>query len=212
MEVAGYVRVSTEQQRENKSHERQRERLESWADSRGDEIDIYQDIAISGQDDQRESYRELMGDPSSDELGEVTEYDALVVREMSRFGRSLQQVTKDIERLDEHDVDFISLKEDIDMTTAQGKLMLHIIAAFNQFWSDWSRQRAIEYAEKAREDDELTLGRPKKLGEEQREQVREWHDMGLGYSAIVPLVEDAYGVEVDRSTIYRYCQEESAEA
>jgi DNA invertase Pin-like site-specific DNA recombinase len=209
MDVAGYVRVSTEQQRENESHKRQAERLESWAETRGADIDIYQDIAISGQDDQRESYRNLMGDPSDDELGIVTEYDALVVREMSRFGRSLQQVTKDIERLHDHDVDFISLKEDIDMTTAQGKLMLHIIAAFNQFWSDWSRQRAIEYVEHARENDE-PLGRPKKLGEEQREQVREWHDMGLGYSAIVPLVEDAYGVDVDRSTIYRYCKEGEA--
>jgi len=212
MEVAGYVRVSTEQQQEKDSHERQAERLKEWADSRDDEIDIYQDIAISGQDPSREKYQELMGDPSEDSLGTVTEYDALAVREMSRFGRSLQQVTKDIERLNEAGVDFVSLKEDIDMTTAQGKLLLHIIAAFNQFWSDWSRQRAIEYAERAREDDDLLLGRPKKLGEEQREQVREWHEMGLGYSAIVPLVKDAYGVEVDRSTIYRYCSEQQETA
>jgi len=210
MRCAGYVRVSTEQQKEDGSHERQAERLRTWAERRDAEIDIYQDTAISGQDPNRESYRELMGDPSEDDLGTVTEYDTLLVREMSRFGRSLQQVTKDIERLDDNDVDFVSLKEDIDMSSAQGKLMMHIIAAFNQFWSDWSRERAIEYAERARNDDDLQLGRPTKLGPEQKAQVREWHEMGLGYGSIVPLVEDAYGVEVSDSTIYRYCQQEQA--
>jgi len=106
---------------------------------------------------------------------------------------------------DEAGVDFVSLKEDIDMTTAQGKLMLHIIAAFNQFWSDWSRQRALEYAERAREDDDLQLGRPKKLNSDELEQVREWREMGLSYGAISSLVEDGFGKSVDRSTIYRYC-------
>lgn len=210
MRIAGYVRVSTEQQKEDNSHERQADHLRDWASGRGDEIDIYQDIAISGQDDKRESYRELMGDPSEEELGDVTEYDALAVREMSRFGRSLQQVTRDIERLGEVGVDFVSLKEDIDMTTAQGKLMLHIIAAFNQFWSDWSRQRAVEYAERAKEDDDLQLGRPKKLGPEQIEQVMEWREMGLSYNGIAALVKDSYGVDVDQSTIYRYCKEAEA--
>ena len=210
MRAAGYVRVSTEQQRENDSHERQADRLESWAESEGYGIDIYQDIAVSGQNNQREDYRKLMGDPSKDELARIADYDILAVREMSRFGRSLQQVTQDIERLNESDVDFVSLKEDIDMTTAQGKLMLHIIAAFNQFWSDWARQQSMEYVERAREDDDLQLGRPKKLGDEQIEQVHEWREMGLSYSGIAALVEDAYGTEVDRSTICRYCQDSEA--
>jgi len=212
MEVAGYVRVSTEQQKEDNSHERQADRLRGWADRNDAEIEIFQDTAISGKDPSRDSYQKLMGDPSDDELGTVTEYDALIVREMSRFGRSLQQVTKDIERLDDHDVDFISLKEDIDMSSAQGKLMMHIIAAFNQFWSDWSRERALEYAERARNDDDLQLGRPTKLAPEQIEQVREWHDMGLGYGSIAPLVEDAYGIEVSKTTIYRYCRDDEQRA
>lgn len=209
--IAGYVRVSTDQQKEQDSHIRQRERLESWAENRGDEIDIFEDIAISGQDETRDDYRELMGDPDSDELGIAKEFDVLVVREMSRFGRSLQQVTKDIERLHEDDVDFVSLKEDIDMTSAQGKLMMHIIAAFNQFWSDWSRERAMEYVERAREEGE-PLGRPKKLDHEQRRKVKELHDNGLGYATIARLMEVEEGIDVHRSTIRRYVKEAEAEA
>jgi len=111
MQVAGYVRVSTEQQREDGSHERQEKTLREWAESNEYSIDIYQDIAISGQDDTRDSYRELMGDPAKDELGIASDYDALAVREMSRFGRSLQQVTQDIERLHDRDVDFVTESE-----------------------------------------------------------------------------------------------------
>jgi len=207
MDAAGYVRVSTEQQRDDGSHERQAEQLRRWASRNGHGLDIYEDIAISGQDVERDAYRELMGDPAKEELASVTEYDILVVREMSRFGRSLQQVTRDIETLSDHDIDFVSLKEDIDMTSAQGKLMLHIIAAFNQFWADWARQRAVEYAERAREDDDLQLGRPKKLDIEEREQVHEWREMGLSYSNIASLVEDAFGKPIDSTTIYRYCND-----
>ena len=201
MNVAGYIRVSTEQQRDEGSHESQREQLEEWADRNDHEIELFQDIAISGQSDERAAYQRLMD--------RAEEFDAIVVRELSRFGRSLRQVLNDVHELSERGVDFISIKDQFDTSTAQGKLMMHIIAAFNQFWSDWSRERAIEYAERARNDDDLQLGRPTKLGPEQKAQVREWHDMGLGYAAIVPLVEDAYGVEVSDSTIYRYCQSES---
>jgi DNA invertase Pin-like site-specific DNA recombinase len=52
------------------------------------------------------------------------------------------------------------------------------------------------------------IGRPKKLNEEQLEQVREWREMGLSYGDITTLVEDGFGVSVDKSTIYRYCKEE----
>lgn len=211
MDVAGYVRVSTEQQRDDGSHERQADRLREWAEANDHEIDIYEDIAISGQDFTRDSYRELMGDPAKEELRGATEYDILVVREMSRFGRSLQQVTRDIERLGDAGVDFVSLKEDIDMTTAQGKLMLHIIAAFNQFWADWAREQAQEYVERARDDDDLQLGRPRKLNEDELDQVFEWREMGLSYGNIASLVEDAYGKPVSDSTIYRYCKDEGVE-
>jgi DNA invertase Pin-like site-specific DNA recombinase len=206
--AAGYVRVSTEKQRDNDSHVRQRERLESWADHNGYEIDIYEDIAISGQSEVRDGYNELMGDVDGDELGTATEYDVVVVREMSRFGRSLQRVCQDIERLQDHGVDFVSLKEDIDMTTAQGKLMLHIIAAFNQFWADWSRERALEYVEKAKEED-LPMGRPRKIEEKEvLNDVQRWREAGLSYSEISKFLKEIHDIECDRSTVYRTCQRE----
>jgi len=205
MEVAGYIRVSTEQQKEDGSHERQREQLRKWADRNGHELILFEDIAISGQSDDRPEYDDMI------DRACAGEFDAVAVRELSRFGRSLQQVLRDIDRLDDNGVQFISLTESFDTSSAMGEAMLGMIGVFNQFWADLARERAKREAERRREAGE-PLGRPKKLNAEQREQVQEWHEMGLGYSAIVPLVEDAYGVGVDRSTIYRYCQTESEEA
>jgi DNA invertase Pin-like site-specific DNA recombinase len=198
--VAGYIRVSTEQQRDEGSHETQREQLREWAARHDHELEVFEDIAISGQSDDRPAYDAMMD--------RLDEFDLVAVRELSRFGRSLQQVLRDIDRLDDSGVQFISLTESFDTSSAMGEAMLGMIGVFNQFWADLASERAEREVERRREAGE-PIGRPKKLDADQRAQVREWHEMGLGYSAIVPLVEDAYGVDVDRSTIYRYCQEEA---
>lgn len=198
MHVAGYIRVSTEQQKEEGSHENQREQLEEWADREGHTIEFYEDIAISGQADERTDYDELLDD--------AEQFDAIVVRELSRFGRNLQRMLNDIRDLRERGVDFISLKDNIDMTTAQGKLMMQMIGAFNEFWANIARERANEMVQRRREEGK-PIGRPKKLNEDQLEQVREWKEMGLGNGSIASLVEDAYGISISRQTIYRYTTE-----
>ena len=203
MNVAGYVRVSTEQQRDEGSHETQREQLEEWAARHDHDLEVFEDIAISGQSDERPAYQDMMD--------RLDEFELVAVRELSRFGRSLQQVLRDIERLDEHGVEFTSITEDFSTDSAMGTAMLQMIGVFNEFWANLARERAHENVQRRRESGE-PIGRPRKLSEEQIEQVREWHEMGLGYGGIVPLVEDAYGVEVSETTIYRYCQDSEADA
>ncbi|AXG06584.1 hypothetical protein DU500_09170 [Haloplanus rubicundus] len=205
MDIAGYIRVSTEQQKEEGSHENQRDSLQAWADENGHSITFYEDIAISGQADEREAYDRMMD--------EADQYDAVVIRELSRAGRDLQKLLKDIDALDERGVDFISLKEDmIDTTTADGQLFLQIVGAFNEYWANLARERAHEMVERRREQGK-PIGRPKKLSDEEIEQVLEWNKMGLGYSSIATLAEDTFGKSLHRSTVRRYVKDaERAEA
>jgi len=203
MNAAGYVRVSTQQQKEDGSHETQRDQLAEWADENGANIEFFEDIAISGQSDEREAYEEMMA--------RLEEFDAVVVRELSRFGRNLRKVLDDVEELDEHGVEFITLSGEFDTSTAQGKLLLQVKGAFDEFWSNLAQERANEMVQRRREEGK-PIGRPKKLDEEQLEQVRDWNEKGLSYSAIATLVEDAWSIEVDQSTIYRYCQPDKATA
>jgi DNA invertase Pin-like site-specific DNA recombinase len=198
MDLAGYIRVSTEKQKREGSHEQQRSRLEDWADTHGHAITLYEDIAISGQAAERDAYDHLLDD--------AQQYDAIIVRELSRFGRSLQQVLNDIDDLHDDGVDFISLKENIDLTTAQGKLFLNIIGSFNQFWADLARERANEMVQRRREEGQ-PIGRPKKLNADELDQVYEWREKGLSYGEIATLAEEIYETDITRQTIYRYCKD-----
>jgi len=204
--AAGYVRVSTEKQKQEGSHLTQREKIRSWAEDHNYDIDIFEDIAISGKSDEREAYDRMMNN--------IDDYDAVIVRELSRFGRSLKKVLDDIEELEKKQVDFISIKESLDTTTAQGKLFFHIVAAFNQYWADLAKERTEEMIEQRRKDGK-PIGRPRKLNEEQMEKVFELHEAGLSYSDIAKFVKTEYGFDtLHRSTIKRYIDdyEENKEA
>lgn len=65
----------------------------------------------------------------------------------------------DIDDLHDDGVDFISLKENIDLTTAQGTLFLNIIGSFNQFWTDLARERATEMVQRRREEANRSVAR-----------------------------------------------------
>ena len=202
MKVAGYVRVSTEQQKDDDSHVRQREQLEAWADRNDHDLEIYEDIAISGQSDDRPEYQAMMD--------RAAEFDMVAVRELSRFGRSLQTVLRDIETLKAQDVEFVSISEDFGTDSAMGKAMMQMIGVFNEFWANLARERANEMVQRRREQGKH-IGRPRKVDDDTVEQIREWNDAGVSYAAIATLVEDIIGDPIDKSTIYRYCNEEKAE-
>jgi len=205
MTVAAYVRVSTEQQKAEGSHENQRERIQQWADREGyDEIDWFEDIAISGQSDDRPEYQRLMNS--------YAQYEVVVVRELSRFGRDPLTVMQDVEQLVESDVEFISISENFDTSGAMGRAFMRILAVINGMYADLRREQAIRAAEQRKEKG-LPVGRPKKLDDELRAEVYDLRRKGVSYSAIARVMEDRpSGPEtISRETIRRYCDEAGIE-
>jgi DNA invertase Pin-like site-specific DNA recombinase len=192
VKAAGYVRVSTPHQKEEGSHERQREILKDWADRNDvDDLEIFQDIAISGQAQERDAYQDMMD--------RLDEFDIVVVRELSRFGRSLQKVLEDVDRMDDQGVEFVSIRDEIDTTTAQGKLFFNIKTAFNQYWSDLARERSEEMAQRYKEQGK-DWGRPEKLDQRQIRDLLELREKGVSYSALGRIHDIA------RSTAKRYTE------
>lgn len=204
-EIAAYIRVSTRDQKEKGSHDNQREHILEWADIQGhDSVDIYEDIAISGRDDSRPEFNDLMNC--------YEDYDAIVVRELSRFGRSPEQNVQQIIEITESGVDFISLKEDLDTTSANGRLFLRILSAFNGWFAEQRREQAIAAAQRRRENGE-PLGRPKKLDEDLRSEAFDLRRRGVSYTAIARVMESKPNGpdEISRETIRRYCDEADVE-
>lgn len=203
--VAAYVRVSTEQQREENSHENQRERVREWADRQDvAEIEFFGDIAVSGQSDDRSAYHDLMDS--------YAEYDVVVVRELSRFGRDPLTVLQDVEEIVESDTEFVSITEDFDTSTAMGKAFVRIVAVINGMYADLRREQAVAAAERRKEEG-LHVGRPRKLDDELVREVHDLREKDVSYTAIARVMESKPNgpEEISRETIRRYCDQGAAE-
>jgi len=128
--AAIYIRVSTEEQAKyGVSLGAQEEALGNYARALGyDILRIYKDEGKSGKD--------LKGRPEMMQLlkdAEARKFQAIFIYKLDRFSRSLRDLIETIEKLKEWNVDFISLQDKIETTSASGKLMFHIISAFAEF-------------------------------------------------------------------------------
>ena len=69
--------------------------------------------------------------------------DVLVVWKLDRLARSVRQLIETVQKLDDKGVQFKSLTENLDTSTAGGKLFFHIFAALAEFERGVIRERTI---------------------------------------------------------------------
>jgi len=128
--AAIYIRVSTEDQAKHGiSLDAQQEALENYAKALGHEIlEVYKDEGKSGKDIKgRHAMTKMLAD------AQARKFQAIFIYKLDRFSRSLRDLIETIEKLKEWGIDFVSLQDKIETTSASGKLMFHIISAFAEF-------------------------------------------------------------------------------
>ncbi|QDP01564.1 recombinase family protein [Thalassotalea sp. PS06] len=111
----GYARVSTDEQSDNA----QIDALEVAGCKR-----IYRE-KYSGKLKSRPELERM--------LDALRSGDIVVVQRLDRLGRSVKDLIELIESFKQKEVQFISLNESIDTTTASGELIFHMISAIAQF-------------------------------------------------------------------------------
>jgi len=79
----------------------------------------------------------------NDALQQLREGDTLVVWRLDRLGRSLKHLIETISTLHEQKIAFKSITENIDTTTASGRLMFHVFGALAEFERNLIRERAL---------------------------------------------------------------------
>ena len=134
--IAGYVRLSpTGDEREEGSLVSHPQRIKEFVDyknmqsggSWGSIIDWYIDKDLSGKDLNRPSFKRLCKDIEDGKI------DMVVVTELSRLSRRVKDFCHVWDFFKEHDIKFISLKENFDTSTPMGELMLIQAISFAQF-------------------------------------------------------------------------------
>lgn len=124
----GYIRVSTQHQNTGRQHED--------FSAKGITIDKLYEEKISGKNTNRPQLKAM--------LQYVREGDTVYAESFSRLARSTRDLLEIVEDLTSKGVQFVSLKENVDTSTPQGKFMLTVFAGLAQLERDTILQRQRE--------------------------------------------------------------------
>src|SRR3974377_251737 len=126
VKTAIYARVSTTNHGQDVSM--QIRELREYCERRGWlTAGEYTDVEVSGSKDSRPELNRLMADAKQ------RRFDSVCVWKLDRFGRSLRHLVNALADLESLGVCFISLKDNLDLSTPSGRLMFQIIGAMAEF-------------------------------------------------------------------------------
>jgi DNA invertase Pin-like site-specific DNA recombinase len=150
--IALYARVST---LNNQDPEMQLSELREYARRRGLQIvEEFIDQGVSGCKESRPALNRLMADACR------RRFDAILVWKIDRFGRSLKHLVNALAELAALGVAFISLRDNLDLSTPSGRLMFQIIGAMAEFERALIQERVRAGLRNARAKGKR-LGRPR---------------------------------------------------
>jgi DNA invertase Pin-like site-specific DNA recombinase len=144
-----YARVSTNEQ----TCEPQLNELREYAQRRGWTATEYVDTGWSGVKDNRPQLNRLLTDCRKRRL------DIVLVYRFDRFARSVRQLVVALEEFRTLGIDFVSLHEGCDTSTANGRLVFNIFASIAEFERELIRDRVRSGLAAARKRGKR-LGRP----------------------------------------------------
>lgn len=130
--------------------------------------------------------------------------DLVYIESWSRLGRSTKDLLEQVDWFEEHGIQLVSLKENFDTSTPQGKLMLTVFQAFAQFERDLIVQRTREGLASARARGRKG-GRPRKKKRDVENALRLYDSREYSIRDICRMTG------VSQSTLYRYIAERDSE-
>lgn len=135
--VAGYARVSTDNQLENYSIQEQIERLQAYCTAKGwILVKTYTDGGYSGGNTNRPALQQML---ESVRAGHI---DIVLVYKLDRLSRSQKDTLTLIEdEILAHGADFVSICENFDTSTPFGRAMIGILSVFAQLEKDQITER-----------------------------------------------------------------------
>lgn len=129
-------------------------------------------------------------------LDYVRDGDVLVVTKLDRLARSTRDLLNIVNRLEEKHVELVVLDQQIDTSTATGRLMLSMLGAIAEFENDLRKDRQMQGIALAKKNG-TKFGRKHSLTFEQTEEIKRQRANG---TKIVDLMTQ---FKVSKASIYR---------
>src|SRR3984893_2998689 len=153
--VALYARVSTANGHQDP--EMQLRELREFVERRGWQITgEYVDRGVSGSKDRRPALDQMMA------AAQGRKFDVLLVWKLDRFARSLKHLVNALAEFEALGIAFVSLRDNLDLSTPSGRLMFQIIGAMAEFERALIQERVKAGLKSARSKGK-TLGRPRRI-------------------------------------------------
>lgn len=186
MKVYGYARVSSQSQ----DLELQISEIKKYCDYRKLELmNIYQDKA-SGKNIDRPGFKDMMEALKSNPLG----IEAVIIFRLDRMGRSLLDLINITNTLREWNLGLISITNNIDTTTKEGRLFFYFMGAMGEYERELILEKTALGLKYAKEKG-TKLGRPIKN--------INLDDVKVKLSAGVPKTRIAKELNIHVTTLYK---------
>jgi DNA invertase Pin-like site-specific DNA recombinase len=195
--VIGYIRVSTlTQAKTGHSLDFQKEAIEKYCEYEKLELakPLYIDEGLSAIKD-KPKFNEMIKRIFSDD-----EIKGVIVNDLTRFGRTTEELLLQIKQLDSKGKRFISVKEKIDISTKTGRLLLGIlslIADFERTTITERMQEGKEYAKLHGTKSGKPMNRPKK--EIDWAQVKDFREAKISWTKIAKLIKVSTPTLINRA-------------
>jgi DNA invertase Pin-like site-specific DNA recombinase len=124
------------------------------------------------------------------------EGDVLVVTKLDRLARSIHDLWKIVNRLEEKKVELKILDLNLDTSTPTGRLMLSMMGALAQFEREMLLERQREGIERAKAEGKFKGRKP--TAREKQPEIQRMHEEGMKPDAI------ASELGISRMSVYRY--------
>ena len=183
MATIGYVRVSTDSQVTSN----QKNEILNYAFTKGFKVDRFIDVILS-------SRRDTISRRIDELLASVSKYDKVIISELSRLGRSTQEVLQTIDKLMSAGAELHIIKQAMiinpnNKNDFTSKAMITLLSLFSELERDLISQRTKE-ALKARKASGVKLGKPKgsiqkSKYDEHKDRILELYGLGLSLNKIV---------------------------
>lgn len=178
----GYARVSTKDQ----VIEAQ---VDALVAAGVDRANIFMDVGVSGKRAQRPGLDAM--------LAKLTSGDEVVVTKLDRLGRSMIHTAQLAEGFRRDDIGFVSLSDNVDTSTAQGRLMFNLLASFAEYERELIVERTMAGLAHARANGRMGGRRPV-MTRGLALRVKALVDDGMAPAQI------GKELKVSRATAYRY--------